>query len=130
MKIDWETLYKIRIANSNSSFQKHEIIKLLIVMKILEKTRNKKWLHIYTEFNLGGIKADVYVEYIKSKSIVCYEIQKELNQNYIELTAKKYKKYEESQLFFKSVDLIIIPLKDCPDNISEINNWLEQFIVQ
>ncbi len=80
--IDWSNLFKVNIANSDNSFQKHEVTKLLVVMKILNKTKIKNWLRIYTEFQIeNGKKPDVYVENLKEKSIVIYEIQKECSKN-------------------------------------------------
>jgi hypothetical protein len=51
--VAWNEQFKIRIANSDKSFEKHEIIKTLLVMKLIEKNRsNKSWIRIYTEWDL------------------------------------------------------------------------------
>ena len=125
---DWNNLFKVRIANSDDSFQKHEITKLLVVMKILNKTKNKNKLRIYTEFKLeNGLKPDVYVENIKDKSVVVYEIQKEISKKYIEEKTKAYSDYEVP--FFNTIDLVIIPLKKLSNNIEELNKQLDEFVV-
>lgn len=131
MGINWNELYKIRLTKSDESLDKHDIIKTLLVRKILRKNKKKAWLRIYTEWNLNnnsGIKCDICVENLKEKSIVCYEIQKELSDKYIKEKTEQYKKYEESEMFFKSVDCIFIPLKELSDNIVELNEQLNKYI--
>jgi hypothetical protein len=127
MKMDWNNLFKIRIRNSDDSFQKHEVIKLLIVMKLLKKHNKRSFIRIYTEFNLEGLIPDVYFEDIKSKSVVCYEIQKDFSKKWLEEKTKQYNNYQVP--FMNSVDFIPINLNECPDNIQEINNWLEKYII-
>jgi len=126
MKTDWNNLFKIRIANPDESFQKHEIVKLLIVMKILNKSKRKEWMRIYTEFQLeNGLKADIYYEDVKNKSVIIYEIQKDYSDKWLKEKTEQYKNYEVPSF---SVDFIPINLNDCPENISEINIWLNKYI--
>jgi len=68
MNIDWKNLFKIRIANPDESFAKHEVVKLLIVMKILNKHRRRNWIRIYTEHKLNGMTPDIYFENLKQRS--------------------------------------------------------------
>ena len=125
--IDWENLYKVRIGNSDESFQKHEVVKLLLVMKILRKYRRKDFLRIYTEFQLeNNCKPDVYVEDIKTKSILIYEIQKEYTKEWLDRKTKEYSKYEVP--YFNAVDFIPIDLNKFTDDINEINEKLEEFV--
>ncbi len=128
MKTDWENLYKVKIGNSDESFQKHEVVKLLVVMKILQKYKRKHFLRIYTEFKLEevGLKPDVYMEDIKNKSVICFEIQKECDKAYIQDRVKKYNAYE---VYNFTVDLVIIPLKGLSDNIQELNKQLDKYII-
>ena len=126
-KTNWKDLYKIKIANTDESFQKHEIIKLLIVMKILNKYKRKHWIRIYTELQFNGIKPDIYFENIKTKEVICYEIQKEITKKWSERIVKKYNSYEVP--FFNKIDLVIIPLKESPDSIKELNDWLEKYVI-
>jgi len=125
----WSEQFKIRLSKSDESMDLHDIIKILIVRKTIRKYVNKKWLRIYTEFELDGGKLipDIYVEDIKKKSIICYEIQKNLGKNYV---AKKTEQYNKliSPYFFNTIDLIIIPIKDAPNDLTELNSWLNQFI--
>jgi len=124
--IDWENLYKVRIGNSDESFQKHEVVKLLLVMKILRKYRRKDFLRIYTEFQLeNNCKPDVYVEDIKTKSILIYEIQKEYTKEWLDRKTKEYSKYEVP---YFTVDFIPIDLNKFTDDINEINEKLEEFV--
>ena len=125
MNTDWNNLFKIRIANSDESFQKHEIVKLLIVMKILNQYRNKNWIRIYTEFKLDGMTPDIYFEDIKNKAVYVYEIQKKFSKTWL---LKKTEQYNSYEIPYFTLDFVPIDLNDCPDKISEINEWLEQFI--
>ena len=124
--IDWENLYKVRIGNSDESFQKHEVVKLLIVMKILRKYKRKDWLRIYTEFELeNGKKPDVYVEDIKNKSILIYEVQKDFSKEWLKTKTKQYNDYK---VYNFTVDFIPIDLNKFTDDINEINEKLEEFV--
>ena len=125
MNTDWNNLFKIRIANSDDSFQRHEIVKLLVVMKILNQYRNKSWIRVYTEFKLDGMTPDIYFENIQTKSVICYEIQKNFSKKWLDEKTEQYNNYE---IPYFTLDFIPIDLNDCPDKISEINEWLEQFI--
>lgn len=124
-KTDWNNLFRVRIANPDDSFQKHEIVKLLIVMKILNKYRKRNFIRIYTEFKLNGLTPDIYFEDLKTKSVVCYEIQKSYSKKWLKKKTEQYNNYE---IPYFTLDFILIPLKECPDKIQEINEWLEQFI--
>jgi hypothetical protein len=127
-KVNWSEQFKIRIANPDESFQKHEVIKLLLVMKlILKNKKDRAFLRIYTEQDLGeGKICDVYVENIRNKTAYAYEIQKSVTKEWQEKTLNKYKDWEVYGM--NSSDLIIIPIKQAPDSISELSKWLEKFV--
>ena len=128
-KIDWNNIFKIRLSNNVSeSMDKHDVIKTLIVRKILRKYRNRAWIRVYCEFSLNGsgLKPDVYMEDLKNHSVICWEIQKVLNDSYIKDRQEKYEKVEIP--YMKTTDLIIIPIKEAPENIKELNLWLEKYI--
>ena len=36
MSIDWDNLYKLRISNPDYSMLKHEIVKLIVLLKLLQ----------------------------------------------------------------------------------------------
>lgn len=127
MKTDWNNLFKIRIRNCDDAFQKHEVIKLLVVMKLLKKHNKRSFIRIYTEFNLNGLVPDVYFEDIKLKSVVCYEIQKDFSKKWLEEKTKQYNNYQVP--FMNAIDFIPININECPDNINEINKWLEKYII-
>ncbi|HDK41895.1 MAG TPA: hypothetical protein ENG87_00835, partial [Candidatus Pacearchaeota archaeon] len=98
----------MRIGNSDESFQKHEVVKLLLVMKILRKYRRKDFLRIYTEFQLeNNCKPDIYFENLKDKSILIYEIQKDYTKEWLKEKTKQYKDYE---VYNFTVDFIPINL--------------------
>ena len=127
--IDWANIFKIRIANPDDSFQLHEVVKLIIVMKLLKKySRNKNLIRIYTEFDMdNGLICDVYFENMKTNEIIVYEIQKNITNEWKDKIVNAYKDYTIP--YIKTVDLVIVDLNKCPDKISEINKWLEDFVI-
>lgn len=135
-KIDWNDLYKIRIANPDGSFEKHEIIKLMLVMKLLKKhSDEKKYIRIYTEYpitiNGETRKCDVYFENIRTKECYAIEVQKDYSVKWINAVTDFYKDWDKqvSRLFFKTADLITIKIDDLSDNISELSKQLDEVIV-
>lgn len=125
-KIKWNEQFKIRIANSRKEFQKHEVVKLLIMMKLIEKHKShKNWIRIYSEIDLeNGLVPDLYFEDVKGKSIICYEIQKNCSEEYIK---ERTKKYNELNTFI-NLDLIIIPICELSNDITILNKELEKYI--
>ena len=125
---NWDNLFKIRLANFLVPFQHHEVVKLLLVMKLMEnKRRNKSWIRIYTEHELeNGLKCDVYYEDIKNKSVIIYEIQKNYTKKWLEEKTKAYENYEVP--FMKTVDFIPIDLNKLSKNIEQLNEQLDEYI--
>lgn len=129
MTTRWEDLFKVKIANHDDSFQKHECIKLLIVMKLLQKNRHtKNFIRIYTEFPLiDNKRADVYYENAKTKEAVVYEIQNKFTIKWLEETKHAYDNLTIP--FMNSFDFIPININDFSDNIQEINKQLDKYII-
>ncbi len=125
-KVHWEEQFKIR-PRRNASI-KHEVIKLLIVLNILEKNkRNLQWIRVYTEFPIGERKiADVYYENIKTNEIICYEVQKNITKKWLKETKESYEKYE--MLFF-TTDWILIKENEISDNYESANKQISKLIV-
>ena len=126
-RIDWNNIYKIRIANPSKSFEKHEIIKTLIVMKLLEKYKKvRHWIRIYTEMPLTEkIICDIYFENIKSKEIYCYEIQREVSDSWKEQKKREYSEYNPSLKF----DWFIINVSELSDNIRDLSKQLDEILI-
>lgn len=129
MTIDWKNIYKLKIANSDDIFQKHEVIKLILLMKLINKyKRNLNFIRIYTEFpTTNKRKCDIYYENIKKKEAYAFEIQKNINKEWLELITEDYKKW--SVPFMKTTDLIIIPLNKLSEDIKELNDQLDEYLV-
>lgn len=126
-RIDFENIFKVRINNPDESFHHHEVTKLLIVTKLLKKyKRNLQWIRIYTEQYLqNGTKPDVYFENIKTKEVICFEIQKELSEKWLE---NKKIQYGSLDIPYFKVDFIVIPLKKAPTEINKLNKWLDAYL--
>ena len=126
MTVNWSELYKVKLASSIPEMDKHDVIKLLLVRKLLRKYRRRDWIHIYSEFRLdNGNIVDVYFENVKDKSVVIYEIQKEYTKEWLKTKTKQYKDYE---VYNFTVDFIPIDLNLFTDDINEINEKLEEFV--
>ena len=126
-KVNWSEQFKIKIANADPSFHKHEIIKLLIVVKLIHKYKHvKQYLRIYTEFPVSeGNKCDVYFENLKSKEVFIYEIQKQFSDKWLKT---KKEAYDLEFPFMKSTNFIPIDLNELSDNINELDEQLERYI--
>lgn len=127
-KVEWHEQFKIRIANSDKSFEKHEIIKTLLVMKLIEKNRsNKSWIRIYTEWDLfEDTICDIYFEDIKNKVCYAFEIQKKIDTEWTNRIVKKYKDWEV--FGFNSADLIIVPIQKLSDDLNILSTQLDEYI--
>lgn len=127
METDWNNLFKIRLSNIvDISMDKHDIVKLLIVRKLLRKYTKRKWIRIYTEFKLNGLTPDIYFENLKTKEVICYEIQKSVTKEWLQNKTKQYDDYEINN--FK-LDWVLVPLKELSNDIRLINKELDEFVV-
>lgn len=127
--IDWNNLFKLRIANSDESFHFHEVVKLIVLMKLLKKyKRDLNIIRVYTEFpTVNKRRCDVYLENIRTKESHAYEIQKQVSDEWLKSITEDYKEWDVP--FMKTSDLIIIPLKKLSKNIDELNNQLDEYII-
>jgi len=125
-RIDWHEQFKIRVRRNASS--KHEVIKTLLVRNLIEKYKSQLyWVRIYTEYPIGeGKICDVYFENIKTKEIICYEIQKVITDKWLEETKNAYDNFENS--YFKT-DWCLIKEDDLPNTIKELDKNLMELIV-
>ena len=114
---------QLRIKNFDSSFLKHECIKL-ITMTLCK--RKYPTAEIYSEYQLlNGDFPDVLVEF-PNGDIMVFEVQTEIG-NAWEKSIKK-RDAEVGQLMNKRFDTIVIPVKLMPDNIYELETKLKEFI--
>ena len=128
MTIDYNNLFKVIIANPDKSFEKHEIVKLLICMKLIDKHKSEKsYIRIYTEFVIkDGKKCDIYYENLKEKSAYIFEIQKIDGLQWQKELTNFYKNFNVNYL--RTTDLIIIRLKELSNNIDELSEQLNTYI--
>ena len=127
-KILWNEQFKIRMSQALKSRDKHEVAKLLLVRMLIRKHKSEKqYIRIYTEFEISeGIITDVYFENYKNKEKISYELQENMSKNIIEKKIEKYKSWTDP---FCTTDLIIVPLKELPEDIEGIKNKLKEYIV-
>ncbi len=125
-KINYGEQFKVRVRRNVS--RKHEVIKSLVVLNILEKySRNLYWIRIYTEHPVGeGKICDVYFENIKTNEIICYEIQKSVTSKWLEETKAIYEKYE--RIYFKT-DWCLIKEDDLSDDIETLDQQIKELII-
>lgn len=127
--VDWSNQCKLRIANSKESFQKHEVIKLLIMMKLLEKhKKNRTFLRMYSEFLIDDKrKCDIYFEDNREKAAYAYEIQKDINKKWLDSTKDFYRDWDV--FLMRTSDLIVVPIRELSDNIIELNKQLDAYVM-
>jgi hypothetical protein len=127
-KINWNENFKIRIASSDDSMMKHDIIKLMIVRKLINKNKkDKDFIRIYTEHEvMEGIICDIYFENIRKKEAFAYEVQKQVSERWKEDITNKYKDWNVYGM--NSSDLIVVHIKELSDDINKINEELEVYI--
>lgn len=120
MKINFNEQYKIRLKESSLSQAKHLVIKSLIVLILKDRYKNK--VIVETEKPIGkGIICDIYEELPNEKNKICYEVQKEETKKWYEDTNKKYSR-------FADIDLVIISVKDLPDDLNKLVKELEKLV--
>jgi len=129
MVIDWENIYKLRISNSQEGMQFHEVVKLLILMKLLEKhKRHHNYIRVYTEFPIkNGRRCDVYYENIRTKEAYAYEVQKNMSKDWLSKVQEDYKDWEVP--FMKTSDLVVVDLNKLSKNIDELSKQLNEVIM-
>lgn len=125
-KVNYNEQFKIRIRRNAS--RKHEVIKALVVLNILEKySKNLYWIRVYTEYPIGKRKVcDIYFENIKTNEVICYEIQKLVTSKWLEETTSIYEDYEK--IYFKT-DWILIREEDLSDNIETLDKQIKELIL-
>jgi len=129
-KVDWHKQFKIRVRRNASN--KHEVTKLEIVLKLIEKYKRQLfWIRIYTEYELTNTKdnvkiCDVYFENIKTKEIICYEIQNQVSKKWLDETKEFYDNFE--RIYFKT-DWCLIKEKDIPEDLESIENKIKELII-
>jgi len=125
--INWSEQFKIRVTSHDIKRDKHEVVKLLLLRKLIRKhKREKQYIRIYTEFEVSeGIICDLYFENIKDKSKYAYEIQKDMKKSVINKKLEKYKEWDD--MYF-TTNLVIIDLNKLSDDIKEIEKQLEEYI--
>jgi len=129
-KINWEEQFKIRVRRNAS--RKHEHTKLELVLNLIEKNKsNLYWIRIYTEYPIENTKGetkitDVYYENVKTNEIICYEVQNNISDKWLEETTEFYESFE--RIFFKT-DWILIKEKEISEDLDEINKKIKELIV-
>jgi hypothetical protein len=133
ININWSEQLKLRVRESTDAQYRHLLVKTLIMLAIrIKKSRNLKHQTIYSEFKIcEGKVCDVYNEDLKNKEIYAYEIQENVNQQWINKTSEIYKNFEELKTIggFKSVTWILIKLKDIPDTHKQIWEWVKEQVL-
>jgi hypothetical protein len=123
MEINWKEQCKLRIRNSDPSFDKHEICKLIIML--LSK-RKHKTIGIYSEYPMyDGTFPDVVIEF--NDSFVLYECQTEISPAWIERINNRNK--EAPLKLLKKVDTVVVSLKDLSNDLNTLITQLEKYII-
>ena len=123
-----EQVFKINVLQVGSTTEKKEVIKLLIILKLLEHNRgNYTNTNIYTNIELENkMFCDIYYENLKTKEVLIFEIVKDIPEDKRELKNKYYKDLKIS--FMEKVDWNIIDTEDFPDDIKLMGKKILEMI--
>ncbi len=115
--INYREHCKVRIRNSDPSFDQHEVVKLIICLLYARKYR---FAGIYTEQELiNGNIVDVMIDLGQEKIYI--EIQKEISSKWLESI-----KDRDLEL---DINTLVIPLKKLSYNINNIKKELGDYLV-
>ena len=115
--INYKEHCKVRIRNSDSAFNKHEVVKLLIMSLSNQKHKDAG---IYSEHELvNGDIVDVCIDLGKEQ--VYYEIQKEISKNWLDSIRDRDLSLD--------INTIVIKLKDLSNDLTELTKQLENLMV-
>jgi len=123
--IDWDEQFMMR-TRRNASI-KHETTKLLLVLSLKEKyKKDLYWVRIYTEYSIGDKITDVYFENLRTNEIICYEIQKDVSDYWLEKTKNFYNLFER---YLFTTDWVLIEEEKLPDNLEKLNEQIKEIIL-
>jgi len=124
---DWNNCYKIKVRELKEAQAKHLVVKTLLVQKLLIKhLKHRNHIRVYTEFNLGKRICDIYFENLRTREVYIYEIQERITDEWLEPTRKFYKDYE---VYNMTNDLIVVSLRDLPDNLEDLYEQLNEYMM-
>ena len=129
-KVDWNENFKLRMRRNASI--KHEVIKLQIVLALLEKyKKNLNWIRIYTEYPVGNENeltkfTDVYFQNIKTKEIICYEVQNNISDTWLKNTKDFYENYDD---IFCKTDWVLVKENELSDDIEILQTEIKKIII-
>ena len=128
-KLIWSEQNKIRVRESDESQEKHLIVKALIMLHL--KIKHKKishWIKLYSEFPIGNGKiCDIYYENIKTKEAYAYEIQKDINKNWLKETSEAYKNWKVYGI--KTADYIIVDLNKLSNDLNILGSQIRELVL-
>jgi len=104
-----------------------EVIKLLLVRKILNKYRkNSNWIKIHTEVEyMEGKRCQVYLENVKTKEVFAYKIMRRSTRTWDSRIVKDSKSFK---LYNMDAKLIMVDMNGLSKNLKELNEQLDQYI--
>lgn len=129
--IDWKRNNKVGIRNFNEACDKHDVVKLLFVRLLRRKYRDSSKIPIYTEYDPQNSLDDYPDIWFKLPSqrrnkkgklieggadIYVVEIQEKVTKDWEKQIREKH----------SEVNLIIIPLKNVPNTINGIIEYLKK----
>jgi len=129
-RIEWNEQFKIRVRRNAS--RKHEHTKLEIVLNLIEKYKKQLyWIRIYTEYPLDNTKGDkkicdVYFENIKTREIICYEVQKEISNKWLNETKEFYENFDKLNM---KTDWILVEEGKTSINIDKLEEQIKELII-
>lgn len=121
--IDFKYLFNKTNENREKRL-KREIIKTMIVTKIIQKSNKTYWIHLFNNYNIEKIKIDICFEQVREKKAILYKI---LN-NEEDIKGIKQKLEKVFIPFFNKVEYKLIILNNVGDSFGEIEEYVDEII--
>jgi hypothetical protein len=127
-EIEWDKLNKINVRELSDAQTKHLVVKALVVQRLLLKYKSiNRYIRTYTEVPIGNNKiTDVYFENLKTREVVCYEIQSRVTPSWEKETVEIYKNFQPLNM---TCDLVIIKLDEMSNNLDELKKQIDKIIL-
>jgi hypothetical protein len=129
----WDKQLNVPIRETRESQALHVVVKSLVMLAIkIKYARILRYQTIFGEFEItNNINktniVDIYHEDKQKKKVICYEVQRVLNEDYYKEKKNFYSDYE--QYGFKSIDYVVIDLNKAPSDIKDLWEWINKQIV-
>lgn len=120
-------MYRFLLKDYDKPDSEYESIKAILLSLLIEKNfPDKTFVRVYTEYPISDFHhCSIYMDNIKSKKAISYEIHKTLSQP---LKSELNEVYNEWSVPFMETEVIYIDISTLPKDITELTNKLREYL--